>query len=42
MLDTGTGSRFQMADKFYYSEEQPTDTSHTYWHYVNGERVIWG
>ena len=26
---------------FYYSETQPTDTTNTYWRYVNGEPTVW-
>ncbi len=26
---------------YYYSETQPTDDGYNYWHYVNGEVVIW-
>ena len=29
------------ATKYFYSEEAPTDTEDNYWHYVNGEIVIW-
>lgn len=27
--------------KYYYSEEKPNDTDNNYWHYQNGEIVIW-
>jgi len=27
--------------KYYYSETQPTDTTHNYWHYVNGVPTSW-
>ena len=26
---------------YYYSETQPTDTTNKYWHYVDGEPVVW-
>ena len=29
------------ADIYYYLETKPTDTTNKYWHYVNGEIVIW-
>ena len=39
---TGTDTAVANATKYFYSEEAPTDTENNYWHYVNGEIVIWG
>lgn len=27
---------------YYYSSTQPSDTNYVYWHYVDGEIVVWG
>ena len=35
-----TNSRL-IAALIFYSEEEPTDTTYRYWHYVNGEPTIW-
>ena len=29
------------ATSYYYSENEPDDTAHNYWHYVDGEITIW-
>ncbi len=29
------------ATRYYYSETKPTDTANKYWHYVDGEIVVW-
>ena len=32
---------FYSADRYYYSEETPTDTENSYWHYVDGTPTVW-
>ncbi len=27
--------------KYFYSENEPTDTTHSYWHYVDGVPTSW-
>lgn len=40
-ISIGTNNQnLQGATKYYYSEEQP-ETSGSYWHYVDGEPVVW-
>ena len=39
---SGNDTAILNATKYFYSEEAPTDTENNYWHYVNGEIVIWG
>ncbi len=39
---SGNDTAIANATKYFYSEEAPTDTENNYWHYVNGEIVIWG
>jgi hypothetical protein len=34
-------SYYTDATKYYYSEEEPTDTTNLYWHYVDGEPTPW-
>ncbi len=29
------------AARYYYSEEEPTDTTYNYWHYVDGVPIKW-
>lgn len=38
---SGNEAAIYNATKYFYSEEAPTDTENNYWHYVNGEIVIW-
>ena len=32
---------FYSATRYYYSEEAPTDTENSYWHYVDGTPTVW-
>ena len=36
----GSNNQMTGAERFYYSEEEPT-TSGNYWHYVNEEPIVW-
>ena len=36
----GSNGRIHAAKKYFYSEDKPTEKGN-YWHYVNGEIVIW-
>lgn len=36
-----TNEDFFKMQKFFYSEEEPTDTTYKYWHYVNGIPMNW-
>ena len=40
-ITIGEGNVGLTGNIYYYSETQPTDTTHTYWHYVNGVATVW-
>ncbi len=41
-ISIGTlNDRLINASRYYYSESQPTDTTYSYWHYVEGNPTIW-
>ena len=42
VLDIGSNNgALKSAAHYYYDEEQPTDTSYNYWHYVDGVPTKW-
>ncbi|MBQ8441388.1 MAG: leucine-rich repeat protein [Clostridia bacterium] len=40
-IDDFGNSNLTSATRYYYSQTQPTDTTNKYWHYVDGEPVVW-
>ena len=36
-----SNTTFYSATRYYYSEEAPTDTENSYWHYVDGTPTVW-
>lgn len=37
----GNNDPLTSATRYYYSESEPTDTIYNYWHYADGEIVLW-
>ena len=40
-IKIGSNNEGLSGNIYYYSEIEPTDTTNTYWHYVNGEPTLW-